>query len=110
MRFRPPREADLETPPDTSEQEDVRVRNWQRQRLGRLGFDLGSAARIVTAAWDEGDHAEFVHRIEDLVAQGATLDQAARIVAPVGAVAVDDDEPATDASEGGRVADAHARS
>lgn len=107
MRFRSPRE-DLEAPPSAAEQEAARVQSWQRQRLGRLGFDPGSAARIVTAAWDEGDHAEFVHRIEDLVAQGATLDQAARICAPIGPVIAHEGAPSMDASVGGPAGDAHA--
>ena len=73
----------METPETSVDAEEARVRIWQLERLGRIGYDSGSAARIVTAAWDEGEHADLVHRIEDLVGRGATLDQAARIVMPV---------------------------
>jgi ribosomal protein L3 len=84
MRFPYPREAGPEAPVQTVEPEETRVRIWQRERLGRMGYDRRTAERLVVVAWDEGDHADFVHRIEDLVARGATLDQAARIVTPAG--------------------------
>ena len=71
----------------TVEPEEIRVRIWQRERLARLGYDRRTAERLVVAAWDEGDHADLVHRIEDLVGRGATLDQAARIVGPLGPLA-----------------------
>lgn len=67
----------------TVDPEAIRVRVWQRERLSRIGYDERTAARMVTAAWDDGDHADLVHRIEDLVGRGATLDQAARIVMTV---------------------------
>jgi hypothetical protein len=74
----------MEAPEATIDPEETRVRIWQLERLGRIGYDSRSASQIVTAAWDEGEHADLVHRIEDLVGRGATLDQAARIVMPVG--------------------------
>jgi hypothetical protein len=80
----------MEAPATTVDAEEIRVRIWQRERLSRLGYDHGTAARLVTAAWEDGEHADLVHRIEHLVERGATLDQAARIVMPVGAF---DDEP-----------------
>jgi hypothetical protein len=80
----------MEAPAMTVDAEEIRVRIWQRERLGRIGYDSRTAARMVTAAWDEGDHADLVHRIEDLVGRGASLDQAARIVMPIGPLA---DEP-----------------
>ena len=83
MRFRSPRAAGLEAPASTVDPEEIRVRIWQRERLSRIGYDARTAARMVTAAWDDGDHADLVHRIEDLVGRGATLDQAARIVMPL---------------------------
>jgi hypothetical protein len=89
MRFRSPREAGLETSQQSPEEEELRVRLWQRQRLGRLGYDRSAASRMVSAAWEDGEHADLVHRVEDLLARGASLDQAARIVAPIGAVEVD---------------------
>lgn len=61
------------------------MQSWQRQRLGRLGYDRRTASRMVAAAWDDGEHSDMVHRVEALLGRGATLDQAARIVAPVGA-------------------------
>ena len=76
----------MEAPTATVDQEATRVRIWQLERLNRIGYDSRSASRIVTAAWDEGDHADLVHRIEDLLGRGATLDQAARIVMPIGPV------------------------
>jgi hypothetical protein len=84
MRFPYPREAGPEAPVQTVEPEETRVRIWQRERLGRMGYDRRTAERLVVVAWDAGDHTDFVHRIEDLVGRGATLDQAARIVTPVG--------------------------
>ena len=84
MRFRTPQAAGTEAPDSLVDAEETRVRIWQLERLGRIGYDSPTAARIVTAAWDEGEHADLVHRIEDLVGRGATLDQAARIVMPVG--------------------------
>jgi hypothetical protein len=83
MRFRSPRSAGLEAPVTSVDAEETRVRVWQRERLARIGYDTRAAARMVSAAWDDGDHADLVHRIEDLVGRGATLDQAARIVLPV---------------------------
>ena len=79
------------------EAEETRVRVWQRDRLARLGYDSRTAARMVTAAWDDGDHADLVHRIEDLVGRGASLDQAARITMPIGPLA-DESEGAPDAA------------
>jgi hypothetical protein len=98
MRFRSPHAAGMEVPEGPADPEEVRVRIWQRERLGRLGYDARTASRMVTAAWEDGDHADLVHRIENLVGRGATLDQAARITMPVGPIA--DDEP-----EGGRDAE-----
>ncbi|HKV69271.1 MAG TPA: hypothetical protein VJN72_14365 [Gaiellales bacterium] len=85
MRFRTPR--DTETPGaaategDPAEQE--RVQDWQEERLSQLGYEPEIASRVVRAAWLDGNHADLVHRIDDLVQRGATLDQAARIVASV---------------------------
>ena len=90
MRFRSPRAAGMETRETSVDPEEIRVRIWQRERLSRLGYDARSAARMVTAAWEDGDHADLVHRIEHLVGRGATLDQAARIMMPVGPL---EDEP-----------------
>jgi len=59
-----------------------RVRDWQTERLGRLGYRPGVAAMLVADAWVCGEHTDLVHQIEDLLARGATLDQAARIVVP----------------------------
>jgi hypothetical protein len=94
MRFRAPRERDAEVPPERDEAERVQI--WQQERLGRLGYGQRAASEVVTAAWCEGEHTDLVHRIEDLIAQGATLDQAARIAAPVGALD-DPDEGEPDA-------------
>ncbi len=86
MHFRSPRDTATETlaTTDRREAEEVRVREWQAQRLSRLGYESRTASQVVRAAWGEGDHTDLVHRIEELIGRGATLDQAARIVAPVG--------------------------
>jgi Holliday junction resolvasome RuvABC DNA-binding subunit len=85
MRFRSPRDSASETTQtaDPREAEEVRVREWQAQRLSRLGYESKAASQVVRAAWGEGEHTDLVHRIEELIGRGATLDQAARIVAPV---------------------------
>ena len=70
--------------------EEARVQDWQEQRLGQLGYQPELASRVVRAAWLDGEHTDLVHRIEDLVERGATLDQAARIVA---SVRTDSEEP-----------------
>ena len=85
MRFPSPRDTASETTrtADPREAEEVRVRAWQTQRLSRLGYESNAASRVVRAAWGEGEHTDLVHRIEELIGRGATLEQAARIVAPV---------------------------
>jgi hypothetical protein len=82
MRFRMQQQAEQEPDPGQPDQELQRVRDWQRERLTRLGFRSGAAAMLVADAWVNGEQADLVHRIEDLVSRGATLDQAARIVVP----------------------------
>jgi hypothetical protein len=93
MRFRSPRDTASETLETAGprEAEEVRVRAWQAERLNQLGYESTAASRVVRAAWGEGEHADLVHRIEELIGRGATLDQAARIVAPVGHVHCDGD-------------------
>ncbi len=76
---------------DADVAEAARVQEWQQQRLGRLGYRPETATRVVRAAWMDGEHTDLVHRIEDLVHRGATLDQAARIVV---SVPTDVEEPA----------------
>jgi hypothetical protein len=85
MRFRSPRdgEAAAKTPSEAEAAEEARVQDWQEERLGQLGYHPELASRVVRAAWLDGEHTDLVHRIEDLVQRGATLDQAARIVASV---------------------------
>jgi hypothetical protein len=80
MRFRAPPETELVA--DQPDAEPERVREWQRERLGRLGYRPGVAATLVADAWTIGEHHDLVHQIEDLLARGATLEQAARIVVP----------------------------
>jgi hypothetical protein len=79
------------TATDADAAEEARVQDWQEQRLGRLGYRPETASRVVRAAWTEGNHTDLVHRIEDLVHRGATLDQAARILV---SVRTDVEEPA----------------
>jgi len=67
------------------------VQDWQTERLEQLGYGPDLATRVVRAAWLDGNHTDLVHRIEELVQRGATLDQASRIVA---AVRTDIEEPA----------------
>jgi hypothetical protein len=81
MRFRTPTPLE-ESDADQPDEELQRVRDWQLERLGRLGYRPGVAARLVADAWTCGEHNDLVHQIEDLLARGATLDQAARIVVP----------------------------
>jgi hypothetical protein len=93
MRFRSPRDAETEGPAaaDTDAAEEARVQEWQAERLEQLGYGPEIASRVVRAAWLDGNHSDLVHRIEDLVQRGATLDQASRIVA---SVRTDVEEPA----------------
>jgi hypothetical protein len=81
MRFRTQTPLD-ETTADQPGEELQRVRDWQRERLGRLGYRPGVAAMLVADAWMCGEHSDLVHQIEDLLSKGATLDQAAGIVVP----------------------------
>jgi hypothetical protein len=71
-----------ETATDLLAEEIQRVREWQRERLGRLGYRPGAAAMLVADAWMCGEHNDLVHQVEDLLTRGATLDQAARIIVP----------------------------
>jgi hypothetical protein len=89
MKFRTARGDRLDRPADAVDPEDERVQVWQRHRLSQIGYDGPASARLVTAAWEAGEQAGLVHRIEDLVGRGATLDQAARIVAPLGTADLD---------------------
>jgi hypothetical protein len=93
MRFRSPR--DTETAGAAAQHadaaEEARVQDWQEERLEHLGYRRDTASRVVRTAWMDGNHTDLVHRIEDLVQRGATLDQAARIVA---SVRTDIEEPA----------------
>ena len=93
MRFRTPRDSDTAATAavDTDAAEEARVQDWQAERLEQLGYGPEIATRVVRAAWLDGNHSDLVHRIEDLVQRGATLDQASRIVASVRA---DVEEPA----------------
>jgi hypothetical protein len=93
MRFRTPRDTETagSATADTDAAEEARVQDWQAERLEQLGYGPEIATRVVRAAWMEGNHTDLVHRIEDLVQRGATLDQAARIVA---SVRTDIEEPA----------------
>jgi len=99
MRFRTPRDTETAGAAATESDaaEEARVQDWQEERLGQLGYGPEIASRVVRAAWLDGNHSDLVHRIEDLVQRGATLDQAARIVA---SVRTDFDEPV--AQGGGR--------
>jgi hypothetical protein len=85
MRFRSPRDTETDGPiaADSDAAEEARVQDWQEERLEQLGYQPEIASRVVRAAWLDGNHTDLVHRIEDLVQRGATLDQAARIVASV---------------------------
>lgn len=67
------------------------MQDWQAERLEQLGYSPDVATRVVRAAWLDGNHTDLVHRIEYLVQRGATLDQAARIVA---SVRIDSEQPA----------------
>jgi hypothetical protein len=93
MRFRTPRDSDTAATAavDTDAAEEARVQDWQAERLEQLGYGPEIATRVVRAAWLDGNHSDLVHRIEDLVQRGATLDQASRIVA---SVRTDVEEPA----------------
>jgi hypothetical protein len=93
MRFRTPRDTETAggATSDTDAAEEARVQDWQAERLEQLGYGPEIATRVVRAAWMDGNHTDLVHRIEDLVQRGATLDQAARIVA---SVRTDIEEPA----------------
>jgi len=83
MRFRSPRGTETAGATEADAAEEARVQDWQEERLGQLGYEPEIASRVVRAAWLDGNHTDLVHRIEDLVQRGATLDQAARIVASV---------------------------
>jgi hypothetical protein len=85
MRFRSPRDTETAggAAADADAAEEARVQDWQVERLEQLGYRPDVALRVVRAAWLDGNHTDLVHRIEDLVQRGATLDQAARIVASV---------------------------
>jgi len=83
MRFRSPRDTETAGATEADAAEEARVQDWQEERLGQLGYGPEIASRVVRAAWLDGNHSDLVHRIEDLVQRGATLDQAARIVASV---------------------------
>jgi len=56
-----------------------RVRSWQCDRLGELGYERGEAEMMVIEAWDRGEGSGLVHRVTDLIDRGATHVQAARI-------------------------------
>jgi hypothetical protein len=71
------------TDSDAEAAEEARVQHWQEERLSQLGYLPETACRVVRAAWLDGEHTDLVHRIENLVHRGATLDQAARIVVSV---------------------------
>jgi hypothetical protein len=85
MRFRtfPGAEPD-DTPVDDERADDARVHDWQMEQLQRLGYHSSAASLVLMAAWLHGEQADLVHRIERLVHRGASLDQAARIVVPMG--------------------------
>jgi hypothetical protein len=85
MRFRSPRDTETAgtVAADADTADEARVQDWQAERLGQLGYRPEIASRVVRAAWLDANHTDLVHRIEDLVQRGATLDQAARIVASV---------------------------
>jgi hypothetical protein len=72
-----------DSPAAERDDEVAPIRRWQLERLKLLGYRTATAAMIVADAWLSGEHTDLVHRIEDLIAAGATLDQAARIVVPV---------------------------
>ena len=93
MRFRTPRDTDTAATAgaDADAAEEARVQDWQTERLAHLGYGPEVATRVVRAAWLDGNHSDLVHRIENLVQRGATLDQASRIVA---SVRTDVEEPA----------------
>lgn len=92
MRFRTPRDSETTgtAVADTDAAEEARVQDWQAERLEQLGYGREIASRVVRAAWLDGNHSDLVHRIENLVQRGATLDQASRIVA---SVRIDVEEP-----------------
>ncbi len=81
MLFRMPDPID-EAFAEQPDEEFQRVRNWQLERLSHLGYAPGIAEMLVIDAWMCDEHCDLVHRIEDLLSRGATLDQAARIVVP----------------------------
>jgi hypothetical protein len=93
MRFRSPRDTETAggAGAEADAAEEARVQDWQAERLEQLGYGPEVATRVVRAAWLDGNHSDLVHRIDDLVQRGATLDQAARIVA---SVRTDVEEPA----------------
>ena len=93
MRFRTPRDGETTgaAAAEGDAAEEARVQDWQAERLEQLGYGREIASRVVRAAWLDGNHSDLVHRIEDLVQRGATLDQASRIVA---SVRIDVEEPA----------------
>jgi hypothetical protein len=93
MIFTTPRDSytAAPAPADADAAEETRVQEWQTERLEQLGYGPEIATRVVRAAWLDGNHSDLVHRIEDLVQRGATLDQASRIVA---LVRTDTEEPA----------------
>lgn len=86
MRFRTFPGAEPERPEEveSGHDEDARVHDWQLERLRQLGYHSRAASLLVMAAWVHGEHTDLVHRIEQLLRRGATLDQAARIVVPLG--------------------------
>jgi hypothetical protein len=85
MRFRSPRDTETAgvAAAEGDAAEEARVQDWQVERLEQLGYGPEVAMRVVRAAWLDANHTDLVHRIEDLVQRGATLDQAARIVVSV---------------------------
>ena len=69
--------------PSREDKQELRIRCWQWEQLAALGYRSDQAAAIVNAAWMADDHSDLPHRLEQLVRRGATLEQAARIVAPL---------------------------
>jgi hypothetical protein len=57
----------------------ARIREWQREQLMRIGYDRVTARRIVRDAWLCGESGDLVHRVTNLIARGASHEQAARI-------------------------------
>jgi hypothetical protein len=105
MRFRSPRETDLADsgPIEAAAAEAIRVKDWQEERLSRLGYGRRAASKVVRAAWVDGEHTDLVHRIEELIGRGATLDQAARIAAPVGHLDMEPEPELERGDDAGRV-------